>query len=80
MHALDEVLQHFFSNFEVGNHAIFQGPNRRNIAWCATQHALRIGADSGNRFGHTGGANGNNRWLIEHDTALRDIDQCVCRA
>ena len=38
---LDEILQHRFAEFKVGNHAVLEGPDGRNRIRRATEHLLR---------------------------------------
>jgi hypothetical protein len=42
---LDEVVKHFLSHFEVGNHAVLQGLDNDDIAGRAAQHFLGLLAD-----------------------------------
>jgi len=77
VHALDEVLQHFFGDFEVGDDAILQGADGRDVAGRPAEHALGVHAHSNHRLGCAGSTNGDHRGLVKHDTALRHINQRV---
>src|SRR6266850_996589 len=42
MDLLDEVAEHRFGNFEVGDDAIFHGPNGHDVSRRATQHSFGL--------------------------------------
>ena len=46
MHFADEVLDHFFGDFEVGNHAVTHRPDRLNITGRPAKHQLGLFPDS----------------------------------
>ena len=71
---LNKVLQHLLGNREIGDNAVFQRPDCRDIAGRSAQHVLGLGADG---LDHTATAaavlaNGDNRRLIEHDAVPRE--------
>jgi len=43
---LNEIRQHFFRDFEVGNHAVFHGLDSDDVAGSAAQHLFRFLAHS----------------------------------
>ena len=66
----DEMLQHLLGHREIGDDAVFQGPNRRDIARRAAQHVLGLHADGLNRTATAPAgilANGHDRRFVEHD-------------
>ncbi|MCY1411172.1 hypothetical protein D9M71_265540 [compost metagenome] len=77
MNLVDKVLQHFFADAEVGDHAVLHRTNGSNIARCTAKHALSFGTDSDDTFLIAVGTNGHNRWLIQDDTALTHVNKGV---
>ena len=72
---LDEVRQHFFRDREIGNDAIFHGPDSHDIARRTTKHILGFFADSFDLVCDF--VDGNDRRLVDHDAATFSIDQGV---
>ena len=75
----DEVLQHLLGHREVGDHAVFQRPDGRDIARSPAQHVLGVGAD-GLHDAATAPrvlANRDHGWLVEHDAVAPRVDQRV---
>ena len=67
---------------KVGDDAVFQWPNRRNVARRASQHVLGFHTD---RLDDPSAAsrvfpNGDNGRLVEHDAGATRVDQRICRA
>ena len=46
MNFADEMLDHFLRDFEIGDHAVPERPNRLNIAGRTAEHALCLDTDS----------------------------------
>ena len=44
-HFLDEVVQHHFGDFKIGDHAVAKGPDRLNVAGGSAEHLARFFAD-----------------------------------
>ena len=42
MHFGNKVLEHFFGDLKVGDHAILERPDRLNVARRASEHPLRL--------------------------------------
>jgi hypothetical protein len=77
MHFVDEVLQHFLGNLEIGNDAVFQGPDGGNVAWRSTQHTFGVSPDRSDCFLAIVDADGNNGGFIEHDATIADVNEGV---
>ena len=80
MHFLDEMLQHFLSDLEVGDDPIFKRADRSDIARSSTQHAFCIYADCRYRFLVVMLPNCHHRGLIKDDASLPNINQCIGRS
>ena len=67
----DEVLQHLLGDREIGDDAVFQWPNRSDVAWRTAQHVLGLGAHSLNGAATPARilTNRHNRRFIEHDAS-----------
>ena len=76
----DEVLQHFFSDLKISNHAVLERSDRLNVARRAAQHPLGLFAHSLNRFLPVVHADCHNGGLIQNDAAFLDVNQCIRRA
>ncbi len=65
VHFGDEMAQHRLGHFEVGDHAVFQRPNRDDITRRATEHALGFVADRENlaRPARTATTDGSRRTM-----------------
>src|SRR5690606_8712239 len=72
---LDEIAQHALGDLEVGDHPVFEGADRDDVAGCAADHALGLDTHGHDLLG--GGVDGHDRRLVEHDAAAADIHQCV---
>ena len=80
MHLADEVLDHLFRDFEVGDDAVAHRANGFDIAGGAPQHHLGVIADGTNGLlAAAGGDGGDHAGFIEHDAAPFDIDQRIRR-
>ena len=76
--AANELPQHFLGRDEVGDNAVAQGPDRFDAFGRAADHELSFLANGQNIAHTTLGADGDNRWFIEHDTAAGHMDQRIC--
>jgi hypothetical protein len=75
----NEVAEHFFGQFEVGNYAVFHGANRLNGAGSSAEHLFGSSADS--FHGAQASAvslNRNNGWLVCDNSFAFDVYKCVC--
>ena len=80
MHHLDKLLEHLLSHSEIGNHAVFHRTNGFDIARDLAQHRLGFVTHRLNgllALGATFVANRHHGWLIEHDTAVTNINQGI---
>src|SRR5690606_27462439 len=76
----DELLEHLLGHREVGDDAVFHGPDGFDVAGHAAQHLLGLVANSLDDFLAVGTAfvaDGDHRWLVEHDALAPDVDQRV---
>ena len=73
----DEVLDHLLGDFEVGDHAVPQGPDRLDVAGGAPQHHLRFVADGEDMFLAAGIGDRHHRRLVEHDASTLHVDQRI---
>ena len=64
VHLVDEVLKHLLGDLKIGDHAVFKRPDGHNVARRSTEHALRIGANSGDAFLAVMSANSDHRRLV----------------
>lgn len=79
MHFVNEVLQHFLSHGEVGDHAILHWPNGRDVARRSTQHGFGLGTDRSDRFLPSDliFTDRHHRRLIENDPLTLAIDEGI---
>ena len=77
MDLADEVLDHFFGDFEVGDHAIAKGPNGFHVTRCSAQHLLGIDAHGVDDLATANIAQGNHRRLIQHNALTLHVNQGV---
>ena len=77
MHLLDEVAQHLLAHLEVGNDAVFEGPNGLNMIRRAANHAL--GFETNSDGSTVVGVNRDDRRLVKHNPLATHINQCVRR-
>ncbi len=82
MHLADELLEHGFSDYEIGNNAVFQRSDRLNRVRGTAKHALGIGTDSQYALvlWPATDIDGHHRRLVEDDALTAHINQCVCGA
>ena len=78
----DEMLQHLLGDREIGDDAVFQGPNRRDIARCAAEHVLCLGADGLNHASAAAAVlpDCDDRRFIEHDAVAPRVNKCISGA
>ena len=72
---LDEVVQHFFRDFEVGDHAVLHRLDGHDVAGRAPQHILGLFA-YGLHFASIF-VDGYNGWLIHDDALACRVNQSV---
>ncbi|MNE52873.1 hypothetical protein D3C80_1475660 [compost metagenome] len=77
MNLVDKILQHFFADAEVGDDAVLHRTNGSNVARRTAQHAFGFGTDGDDAFLVAMGTDGNNRGLIQDDTALTHVNKGV---
>ncbi len=72
---LDKVVEHFFRDFEVRDHAVFHGLDGHDVARCAPQHLLGVLAH-GLHFAGVFVDRDDGR-LVHHDALARGVHQRV---
>ena len=72
---LNEVVQHFLGHFKVGDHTIFHGFDRDNVARSATQHLFGFFAHGFHFRGVL--VDGHDRGLIHDDSFAARVHQRV---
>jgi hypothetical protein len=78
VHLADEVLDHFFRDFEVGDDAVAHRADRFDIAGGSPQHHLGVVADSADRFLAAARQDGGHHaGFVEDNAAALDIDQRI---
>ncbi len=77
VHLADEVLDHLLGDFEVGDDAVAQGPNRLDVAGRAAEHHLGLVADRTNLLAPPDVGDGDHRRLVQDDAATLDVDKRV---
>ena len=80
MDLVDKMLQHFFRDGEVGDHAVLQRPDSRDVARGTSQHQFRLGTDGGDALRSARStvlADGHHRRLVQYDPLAAHINQCV---
>ena len=77
MHLANEFLDHFLSDFEVGNDAVAQGSDRLDVSRRTAQHLLGFVADGEDLFLALGFNDRNDRGLVQNDVTALHIDQRV---
>jgi hypothetical protein len=78
---LNEVLQHFFGDAEVGDDAILKRPNGSNVPGRAAQHIFRVYTDGFEHFAPSPRflADGYHRWFVKHNSTTPNVNQGVGR-
>ena len=71
----DEVAEHGFRHFEIGDDAGLHGADGDDVAGSAAEHALGLLADGEHAVGAL--LDGHDGGLAEHDAAVLDVDQGV---
>src|SRR5207248_9347655 len=74
----DEVLQHLFGHFKVGDNAVFHGTNGDDVAGCAAKHFFGFLANGFDLVGDF--VDGDDGRLADHNAASFGIDQRVSRS
>ena len=80
MHLADEMLDHLFRHFEIGDHAVAHRADRLDVAGGAPQHHLGVVADGADRLlAAAGGHGGDHGGFVEDDASPFHVDQRVRR-
>ena len=79
VHLADEVLDHFFGNFEIGDHTVRHRADGADVAGGLAEHHLGFLADGKHLRASANLGHGHNRRLVEHDALALYVDKCVCR-
>jgi hypothetical protein len=76
---LDEVLQHLLGVGEVGDDAVLHRAYRGDVAGCAAEHALGLGADRDDDLAAARGLvlDRNHRRFVEYDALVAHVDEGV---
>jgi hypothetical protein len=75
MRLLDEVGEHFFGNFEIGDHAVFHGLDGDHVARRPAKHFFRLAPDGD--YVAAVLIDCNNGRLVYYDALAARKDQCV---
>lgn len=81
MDLVNEMLQHFFGDREIGDYAFLQRPDSGDITRGTPEHGFCLCADRGDAFGTSGStvlANCDDGWFVEDNTLAAHVDQGVC--
>jgi len=74
----DEMLDHLFRDFEIGDDAVAHRTDRFDVARRAAQHHLRVIADGANGFLSAASRDrGDDGRLVQNDAFAFDVDQRV---
>ena len=73
----DEVFDHFFGDFEIGDDAVAQRPNGADVTGGTAEHLLGFLTDGENLFLAFDFGDGDHRWLVQDDALALDVDQRV---
>ena len=71
-------MQHLLGDVEVGDHAILERPDRRDVAGRPAEHRLRLVAHGEHRM--VGQVNSHDGRLVYHDTLAADVHEGIGRA
>ena len=77
MHLRDEVLQHFFSDLEIGDDTVFQGTDRLNVTRRSTQHTLGFFTNGLNRLLTVVNSDSYHGGLVKNNSSLFDVDKGI---
>ena len=77
MHLANEVLDHLFRNFKVGNHAVAHRADGFDVARRTTKHHLGLIANSENLLLAALIDNGDHGRFVEHNAPRLHIDQRI---
>ena len=81
MDFLDEIFEHCFGNFKVGDNAVLQRPYSHDITGCFPEHLLRFFADGDDFFCSSGiFVDSYHRWFVGNNASSLYIYQRVCGA
>src|SRR6266550_1975189 len=70
VHLLDEVAEHLLRDVEVGDDAVFQGPDGEDVAGGPADHPLGLRTDR--QDGARLGVDGDDRGLVQHRAPAAD--------
>jgi hypothetical protein len=77
VHFANEVLDHLLGDFEVGDHAVAQRPDRLDVAGRAADHLLRFLADREDLLAPAIDGDRDHRRLVQHDALALDVHQRI---
>jgi hypothetical protein len=77
MHFIDKMLQHLLSDLKICDHTVFERPDSHDIARSTPEHSLGVGTYSCHGLLPVVRAYRNDRWLIENDALVADIDERI---
>ena len=80
MNLANEMLDHFFGDFEIGDHTVPHRPDRLDVARRAAKHHLGLLADGKHLLLSALFNDGDNRRFVQNDPPAFDIDESVRRA
>ena len=77
MHLPNEMLDHFFGHFKIGDDTIAHGANCLNVSRRSAQHELRVVSDGAYLALSAFRVGRYDRRLIKNNAAATDVDQRV---
>ena len=77
MHLVDEMLDHLLGDIDVGDHAIAQRPDRLDLVGGLAHHQLGVVTDRLDPLDAVDGLDGNDRRLVEDNSASADVHERV---
>ena len=75
MDLLDEIAEHLLADVEVCDDAVLEGAGGLDVAGCAADHPLGLGAHRQQGAGQD--VDGDHRRLVQHDALAPDVDEGV---
>jgi len=77
MHLTNEVLDHLFGDFEVGDHTVAERTDSFDIAGRPPKHHFRFVADGKNLLAAFDVCDRHHGRLVQHDSPTFDINQGI---
>ena len=78
MDFIDEILEHLLRDEKIGNYTVFQRSYRCDIAGRAPEHPLGVETDGRNAFLITLCSDSDDRWLVENNALVADVNKGIC--